>query len=219
VLWRLALARRLRKGIDALVPARGEPPLRADVRVVIADIPINAHVIDNDVYLLRCKPGDGFESSMGVKIADGNNPNSPSAEADIELANMFGEIIERYARRTVRSAREYAASLLVFAAMSRQEVRDVELVNASGEPDLDIVRGLLNTLGMQRWAKDYSGSPDALRVDPTHLMDRATELAAYFLQYYYADRKLMKIGSRAHYWQQPDVFGVVTVDRLIEDII
>lgn len=219
VLWRLALARRLRKATEA--PADSyQHPARADVRVVVADIPINAHVIDGDVFLLRRKPGDAHESSMGIKIADGNNAQNPTRESDLETADTFAEIIQRYTRRTVRSAREYAASLLVFAALARGEPRDVELVDAHGVPDLDTIRELLQTLGLDAWARASSGIiGNAVHVDAAQLCKRTTELTAYFLQHYYADRKLVKLPSRAHYWDQPDNAGSVTVDRLIEDMI
>jgi hypothetical protein len=219
VLWRLALARRLRKAVDTPADSTAAP-VRADVRVFVADIPINAHVIDDDVYLLRSKPGDGHESSMGIKIADGNNAENPGRASDVETADTFAQMIERYTRRTVRSAREYAASLLVFAAVSRGEPRDLELLDEKGYPETATIRKLLETLGMEQWARQGNGGlGDAVRVDADQLCRRATELTGYFLQHYYPDRKLVKLPSRARYWEQRDNVDRVTVDRLIDDII
>lgn len=219
VLWRLALARRLRKAVDTPADSTGAP-VRVDVRVFVADVPINAHVIDDDVYLLRSKPGDGHESSMGIKIADGNNVENPGRASDVETADTFAQMIERYTRRTVRSAREYAASLLVFAAVSRGEPRDLELLDEKGRPQTATIRELLETLGMEQWARQGNGGVgDPFRVDADHLCSRATELTGYFLQHYYPDRKLVKLPSRTRYWEQPDNVGRVTVDRLIDDII
>ena len=40
-----------------------------------------------------------------------------------------------------------------------------------------------------------------------------------FVLHYYPERKLVKLGSRTHYWTQRGTKERVTVDRLIEDLI
>jgi hypothetical protein len=216
VLWRLALARRLRKAFP--LPDRDGASDEQLVRVFIADMPISAHVIDNDVFLLRSAPGMKHTSSLGLKIGDGNNITSKYRDSDVEIAETFAEMIDRYIRKYVRSAKEYAASLLVFAALFYEKTDDLILVE-DGIPNRAIIRTLLERLGMSAWAEEYSGDEDTFLVDATYLSDRATDLAVYFLQHYYAERKLTKLPSREHYWNEADNLNRVTIDRLIEDMI
>ncbi|HEX6750451.1 MAG TPA: hypothetical protein VF092_24370 [Longimicrobium sp.] len=222
MLWRLALARQLRREMRA--SASSERYRReSEVRVMVADIPINAHVIDDRAFLLLHLPGSETGQSYGLEISSEAAAAFGGPAATVSVADVYAEIIERYTRTHVRSAREYAASLLVFAAVAniRPTFDDLRLVD-DGRPVKRNVNALLDALGREEWAKNYDRNRELWNaVGPNGeglLMEGVSRLACDLLKHAYSTRKIYDLPGRVE-WRTQWNPNIVTIDRVIEDLL
>jgi hypothetical protein len=222
VLWRLSLAWRLREKLEK-PSVNGLPTeqfrTRSYLRVMVADVPISAHVIDEEVFLLLHTPGDaGVAASRGIQIADRSASNVQPNDHKTDIASTYSEIIERYTRTHVRSAREYIASLFVLAGIAKSIHRRDFILMDSGKVNREIVTSLLSALGMDSWTQEYDGKAEVSGAPAELLTRRATELACDFVAHYYDLNRLSYLPNRAPYWESDVKAELLTVDRMIEDL-
>lgn len=224
VLWRLALAHRLREEMRG-GDANDAYLEKSCVRVMVADLPINCHVIDDKAFLLLHLPGDEGARSYGLELPTGSGAASHDQPGRARpcVADTYAEIIDRHTRTHVRSAREYAASLLVLAATAtaKNPFEDVELMR-DGVPRAETVKMLLDALGMQAWIERQCGPdrdiPTDVEMDEHAWEAGAMLLVCDFLKHYYAREKIFQLPERAQArggWYD----GMLTVDLIIEDLI
>lgn len=228
ILWRLAIAHRLRAEMRHAA-ATSTYRKESSVRVMVADVPINCHVVDKNAFLLLHLPSNERLQSYGLKLTTPDDSSTPEqlGPSGPSVAEAYAEIIERYTRTHVHSAREYVASLLVMAATANagEPFGDLVLMNHTTPhptPDRAVVSSLLDTLGMQAWLDRQSGPygdipTGRVTLDREDWKNGAILLLEDFLSHYYARGRGFKRPERAGGRDGDE--SVLTVDDLVGDLL
>lgn len=142
VVWRLVIAHKLRQ--------KYELSHKDTIRVLVASVPIEATVVDDDVFILLPDPSkqNEIELARGTKVAQGNN----------QLADVYEQMIRGYLRHS-RSAREYVEAVLYLGAM----YGDTNLFTSFKQKNTTLE--CLRTLGLDAWVESRKKNHSTLNYE------------------------------------------------------
>lgn len=141
IAWRYIIASEVRRH------RRASNNHELDIRIVYAEIPISATVIDNSIYFLVTNAPNVWKM-RGTQLTGRYNASAPQSQ-EIATADAFQDLLERYVSHS-RSAREYLESLFYLISLAHDDLNESSTVGKEN------IERCLDLLGLEKWTEGGS---------------------------------------------------------------
>ena len=167
LVWRLNVVHCLRQSKFTGHERRNEK-----IRIVIADIPVKATIVDNTVFVILPRE-ENLESWRGTQLTGMRSairPLDDTQNREREVADAYADLVLNYICHA-RSAREYINSILCLAELHNLHIDKNQKVRP-------FLQECLTTLGLSKW---LDSKPESERKAKT---ETALGIFFAFLEYY-----------------------------------